>query len=179
MKYILRPLCLFVLLLSACTNNSENQTAVQAAQFKSTTSYFSDSTKMDTFKVELTGVKAKEMLLIFRINSFKGKEIFRKVFKASALINNYKETVDLRKENEQREFMNKEFNLFLDEENFLWPALMPDERPDHNAKDLVFFKELQNSQLNGFKYRLGKESKAYIAWSEKEQKVKIYYECCS
>ena len=74
--------------------------------------------------------------------------------------------------------MQDEMGLFFDEENFLEPAVTADEQPDKNTPDKNFFTELKQSGVNGFKYRLGKESNLYIAWSQQEKKVKTYYECC-
>lgn len=68
--------------------------------------------------------------------------------------------------------------IFFAEDNFLEPAVMPEDKADSYVPDKALYEELKKSGLNGFKYRLGKENNIYIAWSEKEQKVKIYYNCC-
>ena len=177
MKYLILYLFTLLFFLTACQNTSDKQPN-DPANLKTTVAFFSDTTKMDTFKVVLQGKKPKDMLLTFNIVTGNGKEIYKKVFKASDLINNYQETLDLSKEKSQRDFIQQEFNLFLEEENFLWPALTPEQKPDRQSPDLAFFKELQDSQLNGFQYRLTKETKVYIAWSGKHQQVKIYYKCC-
>ena len=178
MNYIILILITLALFLSSCNNKSEKQLIDSAEKIKTTTAFFSDTSIMDTFKVVLKGKEPKEMLLTFNIINVDGVVIFKKDFKASDLIQNYKETVDLRKKNSQRSFMTDEFNFFLNEENFLWPALTTDQKPDQHSPDNDFFKELQDSQLNGFKYRLSKETKVYIAWSAKEGQVKVYYYCC-
>ena len=72
-------------------------------------------------------------------------------------------------------FLKNEVQYFFEEEHFLEPAVMPNEQPDKNVPDKIFYEELKHTQLNGFNYRLAKEAKIYIAWSEKEQKVKVYY----
>nr|WP_199082070.1 hypothetical protein [Pedobacter sp. ASV19] len=74
--------------------------------------------------------------------------------------------------------MTDEFNFFLEDENFLEPAVTSDEIPDQYTADKAFYEELKRSNLNGFKYRISKETKVYIAWSALEKKVKIYYKCC-
>jgi serine/threonine-protein kinase RIO1 len=71
-----------------------------------------------------------------------------------------------------------EYKLFLDDENFLEPAVTENETPDQYTPDKKFHNELKQSALNGFKYRTGKETNIYIAWSEKEKRVKPYYNCC-
>jgi len=178
MKYILLSLFAFTVFLTSCTSSSKNNQSKAPANLKTTVQSFSDTVKMDTFKVVLQGKKPKDMLLTFSITAFDGKEIYKQELKARDLIDNYKETLDLSKENSQREFIMDEFNLFFDEENFLWPALTPEQRPDKHAPDKAFFQELQQSNLSGFKYRLGKETNIYIAWSAQEKKVKVYYKCC-
>lgn len=139
---------------------------------------FTDTTTLDTFKIVLKGERPKNMELVFTITTPAGKNIYTKVLKATALLDNYKDNVDLGKEKKQVKFLQDELGLFLDEENFLEPAVTEDEQPDKNTPDKIFFAELKQSGLNGFKYRLGKESNVYIAWSAKASQVKPYYECC-
>jgi len=178
MKHILLCLFAFTVLLTACTTSSERNSGDSPANLKTTLQPFSDTVKMDTFKVVLQGKKPKDMLLTFSITAFDGKEIYKEELKARDLIENYKETLDLSKENSQRDFIIDEFNIFFDEENFLWPALTPEQTPDKYTQDKAFFHELQQRNLNGFKYRVSKETNIYIAWSEQEKKVKVYYKCC-
>lgn len=175
---IIASILMLGLFLSACNSDKDKKAGATENNVKTVLKPFSDSTKMDTFKVSLTGNKPKEMLLTFYIISFEGKEIYQKVLKATDLLDNYKETVDLSKEKSQRNFMTDEFNFFLDDENFLEPAVTADETPDQYTADKAFYEELKRSNLNGFKYRISKETKVYIAWSALEKKVKIYYKCC-
>lgn len=170
--YILLLCCL----ISACNTgtspskgNIEDQTVLKP---------FSDSVQLDTFKVALIGEQLKDIAINFTITSYNGKVIFHEVFKAADLIADYKSSVDLKKERSQMEFILNEYKLFLDEENFLEPAVTENETPDQYTPDKIFYNELKLSALNGFKYRTGKENNIYIAWSEKEKKVKPYYNCC-
>jgi hypothetical protein len=178
MKIFTLPLlAIILLLLAACTTNSSPETN-EVTQVKTITKSFSDSARVDTFQITLTGEKAKNMLLTFSIKNWEGKEIYQQILQASALLDNYKETLDLGKEKLQRDFLLQELNFFLDDENFLEPAVTEQESPDQYTPDKVFYNELKGTNLNGFKYRISKETKIYIAWSEKEQQVKIYYQCC-
>lgn len=68
--------------------------------------------------------------------------------------------------------------FFFDEEHFLEPAVTEDQQPDNNSPDQPFYDELKITHLNGFYYSLGKDKSIYLAWSAKEKKVKIYYQCC-
>lgn len=178
MKVFIVPFLAFILLCASCNNTSEKETASTVVNVKTLVKPFTDSIKMDTFKITLQGDKPKHMLLKFTVTCFKGKEIYQTLLKASDLLANYKETVDLEKEKNQRKFILEELNQFLDEENFLEPAITPEEKPDEYSPDKAFYEELKKTGLNGFKYRIGKETKIYIGWSAKENKVKIYYKCC-
>lgn len=166
------PLCLF----SAC--NSGSQELKGKIDTHVVLKPFSDSIKVDTFKVILKGKMLKEMNIDFTITTYNGKIIYNKIFKATDLIENYKATLDLKKEQSQLDFVLNEYKLFLDDENFLEPAVTENESPDQYTPDKSFYNELMQSSLNGFKYRTGNENNIYIAWSEKEQKVKPYYNCC-
>ncbi len=171
-------LLLVIIVLNAC-NNSDKDTGSEAdSTIKTMAKPFSDAVKTDTFQVKLSGNSPKEAELIFTIKSYEGKEIYREEIKAKDLFNNYDATIDLKKKKNQVKFLNEELNRFFDEENFMEPAITEEETPDQYVPDLAFYNELKASQLNGFIYRLGKENKVYIGWSEKEKKVKTYYNCC-
>jgi len=175
MKVSNLPLLLFLFVLFAC--NSESKKVIPTAE-KTVVQYFSDTLKQDTFKVALKGKDSKDMSLLFTIINYKGVQIYKEEIKATILLKSYLASEDLKKENDKIKFLNDEANFFFEEEHFLIPAITPDEKPDHNIPDLAFYEELKQSNLNGFNYSLGKDKQIYIAWSAKEQKVKIYYKCC-
>lgn len=175
MKNYLIPTLLIFSILSACTSSHETK---GSAENHMVLKPFSDSVKIDTFKVVLNGDALKNMTIQFSITAHDGKLIYNKDFKATDLIDNYKSSVDLKKERNQMDFIMNEYKLFLDDENFLEPAVTENENPDQYTPDKAFYNELKLSALNGFKYRTGKETSVYIAWSEKEKKVKPYYNCC-
>jgi hypothetical protein len=177
MKHLILFFLAFTLFCCACNNVTEKNSESNV-ETKTSLNHFSDTIKMDTFKVVISGKKPRDMELRFSITAFNGKEIYYQILKARDLIDNYKETLDLSKEKSQRSFIQEEFNQFLDEENFLVPAVMENEEPNKQTPDPVFFKELKDTQLDGFKYRVSKETNIYIAWSAKDQKVKVYYKCC-
>lgn len=118
------------------------------------------------------------MELRFSITPQNGSPVYSKILKATELLDNYKESVDLGKSKKQVKFIEQELQLFFAEENFLDPAVTDTEEPDKNTPDKNFFAELKSSGVNGFQYRLGKESKIYIAWSNQQKMVLPYYECC-
>ena len=84
----------------------------------------------------------------------------------------------MKKESDKIKFLKEEISYFFDDRHFLEPAVTENEQSDKNVPDKNFYNELKQTGLNGFDYRLGKDEKIYIAWSVKDQKVKIYYKCC-
>lgn len=166
------------LLLFACNAPSADQQKSNAEQTLSQTRPFSHLTLPDTFTVTLNGDHPENMNILFRIISHEGKEIFKRELKAAEILDNYKKSIDLSQQETQISFIKDEFKLFLDEENFLAPAITAEEQADAQSPDHLFFNELKASGLNGFKYRIGNETKVYIAWSAKDQQVKVYYTCC-
>lgn len=170
-------LLLFAFSLTACNSGTDDDQTSDTAE-RSMNKPFSDPIQADTFRVSLSGKSPEEMVLTFRITSHRGKEIYKEQIKANELFKNYDATIDLKKKKNQVKFMNEELARFFDEENFMEPAITEEETPDQFVPDRAFYEELKASQLNGFIYRLGKENKVYIGWSEKEQKVKTYYSCC-
>ncbi len=169
-----------LLYLTGCSSEPKDGSSQSQAkeELKSVTKPFSDIEKLDTFKVVLSGDKPKNMRLKFSIISYKGQEIYTQHFEAKTLIDQYKQTVDLKNEDKQVAFMKKEFDMFFDDENFLEPAVTETEHADQFVPDKAFFAELKQSGLNGFMYQMGQENKVYIAWSRAQNKVKIYYKCC-
>jgi len=169
-----------LLMLVACNRGGKKET--DAIEFKnvnqSITKSFSDLKRPDTFKIELTGRKPEEMVLNFTIKNAEGKEIFNTKIKGTELLGSTDPNVDLSKEKDQIIFLKTIADDFFSDDNFLEPAVMPEDKADKYTPDKALYEELKKSGLNGFKYRLGKENNIYIAWSEKEQKVKIYYNCC-
>lgn len=178
MRLPLYSCVMLILFILSCNSASKDNQLTDQNRVQTTVQYFSNTIKPDTFRIELQGSKPKEMALLFNITADGGAPVYAVRILASDLLDNYKESVDLAREKKQKAFMEQELKLFFEEENFLEPAVTEDEQADKNTPDKEFFEELRKSGLNGFKYRLGKETKVYVAWSEKEKKVKPYYECC-
>ena len=153
---------------SSCTSKPTEVTHVE----KTTTTPFTDTVKLDTFKVSLQKTTSKGNALIFKIIAYQGKEIYQTNIQTDALI---KANDNLKTERDKMKFLTNEVQYFFEDEHFLWPAVMPNEQADKNVPDKAFHDELKQTKLNGFNYHIGKDAKVYIAWSVKEQKVKVYY----
>jgi hypothetical protein len=175
MKILNFILLIAVMALLSC--NSESKKVIPSAE-RMVLQPFTDTVQKDTFKVALKGNESKDMSLVFTITNYKGNQIYKEEIKATTLLKNYLASEDLKKENDKIKFLNDEVNLFFEEEHFLIPAVTSEENPDENAPDKAFYEELKQTRSNGFNYSLGKDKQIYIAWSKKDQKVKIYYSCC-
>lgn len=179
MRKLLLLLSVALLLYACQTDKQKNNDSIEFKNVnQSIAQSFSDLNKLDTFKIELTGRKPEEMVLTFTIKNFDGKEIYNVQLKGTDLLGNTDPNLDLSKEKAQIVFLKTIADDFFAEDNFLEPAVMPEDKADKYVPDKALYEELKKSGLNGFKYRLGKEKNLYIAWSEKEKKVKIYYNCC-
>ncbi|MGA9649409.1 hypothetical protein [Pedobacter sp.] len=169
-----------VVVLFACQSNQKEK--AESIEFKNVNSSigksFSNLKTLDTFKIELTGRKPEDMVLNFSIKNAEGIEIYNAKLKGTELLGSTDPNIDLSKEKDQIIFLKTIANDFFSDDNFIEPAVMPDDKADNYTPDKALYEELKKSGLNGFKYRLGKENNIYIAWSEKEKKVKIYYNCC-
>lgn len=178
MKHGLICTFLFALVVLTSCSNSDNQDSIKIDEIAAiAVKPFSDSLKTDTFRVKLMGTEPKEMYLSFTITSFEGKKIYDIRINAKELFKNY-DVKNLNKKKTQIKFLKDEVDRFLDDENFMEPAVTDQESPDANVPDKSFYEELKKSQLNGFIYRLGKEQKRYIGWSQRDKKVRPYYSCC-
>ncbi|WP_406826622.1 hypothetical protein [Pedobacter sp. KACC 23697] len=176
------PLFFTICLLALFACNSKSKKENDPIEFKnvnqSVAKSFSDLKTPDTFKIELTGRKPAEMVLNFTIKNAAGKEIYNTKIKGTELLGSTDPNIDLSKEKDQIIFLKTIADDFFSDDNFLEPAVMPEDKADKYTPDKALYEELKKSGLNGFKYRLGKENNIYIAWSEKEKKVKVYYNCC-
>lgn len=175
MKFSHSLLLLFVFTIVAC--NSKSEKAAQNVH-KTKLQAFTDTMQLDTFKIALLGEKSKDMKLLFTITTKNGGQVYKKEILADELLKSYLATADLKNEDKKVKFLNDEVNFFFEDEHFMLPAITEQEKPDNNTPDKVFYEELKASKLNGFSYRLGKDTNIYIAWSVKDKKVKIYYKCC-
>lgn len=168
MKSIYLFLFFGLLLFAACNTAPVNNQAPQSSAVMP----FTDTLKADTFKVELIANNSIQ----FTITSYLGVQIYKTNINAAELLKSSDAAQSLKSEAKKLKFLQDEVKYFFEEEHFLIPAVMDNEKPDQNVPDKAFYEELKLSKLNGFSYRSGKDSKTYIAWSVKVQKVMSYYQ---
>ncbi|WP_443939018.1 hypothetical protein [Pedobacter sp. MW01-1-1] len=180
MKKIVFSLFTCWIVLQACSDTKkEGKDAIQFKNVNQTVvKSFSNLSKQDTFKLEFIGEKPEEIAINFSIKTADNKQIYAVQLKGKDLLGSTDPNVDLRKEKDQIVFLKSIADDFFSEDNFLEPAVLPEDKSDDYTPDKAFFEALKKTKLNGFKYRLGKENNIYIAWDDATQKVKIYYNCC-
>lgn len=171
---ILTLILLVSFIVCSCTNRDKSFYKVDSKVTQS----FSSLNNLDTFKIELTGTKSVDMVLHFTITNSQGKKIYATDINGTDIIKNTDPNVDLVDEKDQIKFLEAVADDFFGEDDFLEPAVLPEDVADNNVPDKHFYDQLKKTGLNGFKYRLGKETNLYIAWDNEAQKVKIYYKCC-
>ena len=174
MKYTQLLFLSLILIIASC----KNETKTDALKEVTKQYAFTDSVKLDSFKVVLDGEKSEEIKMVFTITNYSGQEIYKKEIEAKEILSNFLASEDLKKESDKIKFLNEHLQDFFDDEHFLEPAVTTEQQPDNNAPDKTFYDELKQTQLNGFYYTLAKDKSFYIAWSVKEQRVKVYYQCC-
>ncbi len=173
--YALTLIC--SLFFVACNRSNSGKSNINELS-KTTLFAFSDLAKQDTFKIAVKGSDTKNMHLLFTIVAYNGNEIYRQELKAEEILKNYLASAGMKKEKDKIKFLTEEVDYFFDERHFIEPAVTENENPDKNVPDKDFYNDLKKNGLNGFEYRISKDKNLYIAWSQKEQKVKIYYKCC-
>ncbi len=176
-------LAVFFLSLSSCQSDKKESNGLTISESKEVSEYtrtypFSSLTAKDQFIVKLSGEKPEDMLLDFSIKNEQDEIIYTVQVKGTDLLGSTDPNVDLRLEKDQISFIKNIAKDFLNDDQFLEPAVMPDQEADDYSPDKNFYEELKKSGFNGFMYRLGKENKYYIAFSKAENKVKVYYNCC-
>lgn len=178
MKKIAPIICFIAIIslsLSSCRPESVNNTPENSF----TRIYpFTSLDSKDVFAVSLTGEKPAEMLLDFSITTAQGDTIYSIQVKGTDLLGSTDPNVDLREEIDQIAFIRNIAKEFLSDDQFLEPAVMPDQEVDSYSPDPEFYESLKKSGLNGFTYRLGKEDNYYIGYDQISKKVKTYYNCC-
>ncbi|HEY0899721.1 MAG TPA: hypothetical protein VGD90_10315 [Sphingobacteriaceae bacterium] len=182
------------LLITACDQKRPQQSSVEppAAKKESApdrlfslekTHVFSDPSALDTFKLDVTGKDVLTATIQFRIISPAGTEIYNEQFTGNYLID-YEimegvEDPQIITDSTRRVYIQNRLKQFFDVKNFRKPAIKTDARYEDQNTSRELFDELKaNPEAWSFYYLLGKEDGRYIAWSEKFQRVMMFYNCC-
>lgn len=144
---------------------------------------FSHPGRKDTFRLEVLGKDYLRARVRLRIISWAGKLIYDEQFDSNFLIDYgiLEETEDdtAITDSIRSAYIQKRLATFFDEKNFRQPAIAATASYDGYYASERLFKELKkNRDAIAFYYLLGKEDGRYIAWSQENQRVMLFYNCC-
>lgn len=138
---------------------------------------FSDGSRPDTFLIRAYGSDLLHAIVYLTIVSPDGNEIYKQEFTSDYLLGFGPggEMDSLAQVNRIADRINE----FFAEQHFLQPAIKENMTFDGNYTDKASWDELKlNRRSIGYTYLLGKEDKRWIAWSARQRKVVMYYNCC-
>jgi hypothetical protein len=144
---------------------------------KTITHKFSNVESPDTFKIWIQGDSLLKSDVHFEIVNSAGTMIYSVEFKSYLLLNYdiSSDTTDAVKET----FIKTRIAEFLKEDNFKSPAIGDKETFDADYSDKSIWDEITiNKNSIGFYYLIGEEDGRSIAYSNKQKKVVIYFNCC-
>ncbi len=137
---------------------------------------FSDVAHPDTFKLTVKGASMTHALVNFEIINFKGEVIYSQQFASSFLMDFGAASSDSL---EQEAFITKRINEFFTEASFIQPAIAVDMVFDPNYSGKENWNEIKADRSSiGFIYQIGKEDGRRIAYSKRQRKVVMYFNCC-
>ncbi|NOS93263.1 MAG: hypothetical protein HOP30_15190 [Cyclobacteriaceae bacterium] len=137
---------------------------------------FSDHLEKDSFKISITGKTILTGQVKFEIKSANGEILLNETFPSYYLLGDseYVERTDQQKE----EWIKKRVDEFFNEDNFHQPAITnPKFDEDYSNKDIWEEIAVDKTAI-GFFYLVGEEDGRQIAYSKKQKKVVMYFNCC-
>lgn len=138
---------------------------------------FSSHETLDTFKIWIEGESLLNSDVHFEIINSDKEKIYSVVFKSYLLLNYdiSSDTIDFAKET----FIKTRISKFFNEENFISPAIKDGETFYSDYSDKTIWDEISADKNSvGFIYLIGEEDKRSIAYSKKQKKAVIYFNCC-
>jgi hypothetical protein len=178
---------LILLVIVCCSTKNDTQTQAHESPEKpeqdsvlfqrDTTLSFSAKGESDTFRMIVTGKSLKEGKGTFQIMNQKGQTIHSENFETNMLLD-YAFDGNAEK-SEAETHIRYRLESFFTPDKFRIPAIATSTVFDKNYSDKEIWDDIQADQSAvGFTYLLGKEDKRYIAFSQKQNKVVMYYNCC-
>jgi len=138
---------------------------------------FSSNNTKDRFVITLTGESIIEGIVLFKIYSSDGDELWNEKFNATDLIGygiDFDSSID-----QKEKFIKKRILDFFKKDNFTTPAIGGEEKYDSDYSDRDIWNDIiSDSTSIGFYYLIGEERGCRIAYSKKYKKIVTYYCCC-
>lgn len=139
---------------------------------------FSQVGKKDEFYICIRGKSITEGKVIFKIISHDKTTILNEEF-PSYLLMDYGFIGDLESEKDREKYMTNRIREFFNEKKFFYPAIKPEEHFDKDYSDKEIWDEIQSDKSAiGFSYHLGEGDGRKIAYSKKNKKAMMYFNCC-
>ncbi len=139
---------------------------------------FSDTLAADLFQIFLKGDSLISSTVAFNIISSKGDTLHHETFPAAYLIG-YELISDSATLAQKEAVIKRRISKFFDEKNFLTPAIKPDQKFNPEYIEKSVWEDLKSDESAiGFYYLVGEEDGRRIAYSKKQKKVVLYFNCC-
>lgn len=142
---------------------------------------FSDSVKLDTFKLTVMGSSVMQSKTTFEIISFDGKTIHSDTFDTKLLVNyaiNLGSEAGLPTADDEMKYIERRLKFFFHPENFHQPAIDTIETFDE-ADNTEYWHEIKaDRKAVSFTYLVGEENSISIAYSKRLKKAVIFWNCC-
>jgi len=138
---------------------------------------FSNPNTKDIFSIKITGPSLLKGQMIFQITDSNGNVILKEEYPSNYLIGYEFDDDDPIEKKE--EHIKKRVAEFFKDDNFFTPAIEKDLKYDEDYSDLKVWNDIKSdSTAIGFYYLIGAENGSKIAYSKKEKKVVMYFNCC-
>lgn len=138
--------------------------------------YFSSSIKKDTFKITVTGQSIVTGQFRFQIINNAGQNLLDEVYPTSALIGYGFVKTD---STDTASYMTNVIDGYFGDNNFYKPAIANEDKYLKDYSEKGIWDEIKSDKdAIGFRYVIGKRDGRQIAFSKKQEKVVLYFECC-
>ena len=138
---------------------------------------FSSPTDKDSFNIYITGQSIKDGLIKFQIIKNDGLIILDETFPTHEFLDYGLK--DNATDKEKEEYIKGKIDKFFNEDNFHQPAIAANDTFDEDYTKKEIWDDIISDQTAiGFYYKIGEEDMRFIAYSKRQMKIVIYYNCC-
>jgi len=141
---------------------------------------FSNQTSKDIFKLESDGFDPLQSTIKFTITNNKGEVFFEESFKSDLLIDDkiYDQVQNPTNDDKKRYVINR-MKTFFDVNSFSMPAITDEDEFTAEYSDRSIWEDIKSDTSSvGFYYLLGSVNGKSIAYSKKQNKVVVFFNCC-
>ena len=185
----IRILILGLLTIVCCSTRHDNQTVDKKAEKQITEDKesilynkevlhnFSSTVDKDNFKIYVTGQSIKDGQIKFQIIKKDGNIILDETFPTYQFLDYGLK--DNSTDKEKEEYIKDKIDKLFNEDNFHQPAIAANDTFDEDYTKKEIWDDMIFDQTTiGFYYKIGEEDMRFIAYSKRQMKIVIYYNCC-